>query len=388
MSLEKFFDLIWDFSQSKSEEDYKKIGFTPEIRSLSFESQVIVILQLYTVLKDVNSDEAGEELHKLTGLKKEFINDLISDIETSNLALSALDSKESFLKDNHKLYTFARNFSSSKLYGIKKKVPQVDLNRIKHPQDKQGLDELKSVTGLDAIITMFNDIYDDKVIKLENQSKLIHVTPKQYPDLYYLMKEVAQVLGLEKEPDLYLRMGYFGAYTTSINDPCIVLDSGLLNVCTRDELMFIIGHEIGHIMSKHLLYTQVSVALPELLKMTGKFTFGVTSLLGAGLELKFATWSRSSEYTADRFGLLACQNIGAAITSILKMSGAPPNFITQVDFEEFLNQIENYNNVGGTGPFAKIVKYVAKIDESHPYNVFRLRQIIDYANDNKEEIAA
>ena len=56
-------------------------------------------------------------------------------------------------------------------------------------------------------------------------------------------------------PDLYIQWGYeINAFTVGSENPIVVLNSGLIDMCEDDEIMFIIGHELGHIKSNHMLY--------------------------------------------------------------------------------------------------------------------------------------
>ena len=385
--MEQYFQNWWDhFSSKKITLDALKgpLSFTPEIKKSSLESQVVILCYVYSLLKTIfPQDKMCAGLMVVTGLKKDFLQSFLSDLEKNNLILNEIRSLEEFTADNYKIYNFSKTFSNRYLYGEKALVDiSNDVQIVIHPADQSGLDNLKSLPLFETLIKGFHEIYDDKVVKMDNLGKYIHVTPKQYPDLYFLLKETCEVLGLKKEPDLYLGPGYINAFTSSITDPCIILSSGVLQTCNRDEIMFIIGHEIGHIMCKHLLYTQMSNLLPKILASAGRLTMGATNLIGLGVELRFRQWSRSAEFTADRFGLMACQNVGSSITTLLKLSGAPPNMINQIDLNEYLKQYDEYSAFVDAG-LNKAANFMAKIDDTHPYSILRVKELINYANKMK-----
>ena len=54
-------------------------------------------------------------------------------------------------------------------------------------------------------------------------------------------------------------------------------------------------------------------------------------------------WYRTSDYTADRAGLLACQNIDTALHTIVKMAGIPKKYYSQISSESFLKQAMEFN---------------------------------------------
>ena len=49
-------------------------------------------------------------------------------------------------------------------------------------------------------------------------------------------------------------------------------------------------------------------------------------------------WYRTSDFTADRAGLLACQDINVALKTMVKMSGVPKKFYDNIRPEIFLKQ--------------------------------------------------
>lgn len=381
--MQAYFQSWWDHFQSNNLTEEALLGplsFTQNHRSLSLESQTIILGYITgLLLKKYPKEKVPEALALCSGLKHEFVNNFFSRYCEKNIAVPEFSTYQDFIADNHKIYSFSKIFSNQYLYGEKAAVNLgTNFSLLLHPADKSSQDDLKAIPFFDGLIKTFHEIYDDKIIKVENLGKYIHVTPKQYPDLYYLLKETCEILGLKKEPDLYLCLGHINAYTTSITDPCIVLSSGVLQLCNRDEIMFILAHEIGHIMCEHLLYTQMSSLLPKILASAGKMTFGATSLMSVGLEVKFRSWSRAAEFTADRFGFLACQNLGASITTLMKLAGAPPTMINQFDINEYLKQFDEYTNFQNSG-LNKAAAFMGKLDESHPYGILRVKHLIDFA---------
>ncbi len=105
--------------------------------------------------------------------------------------------------------------------------------------------------------------------------------------------------------------GEFGinAATYGTDNACYVVIGSLLNrLFPIDEQAFVIGHECGHIALGHMLYHTVLgyiAAMGTSLPMVGPIIAQT-----AGLPL--AHWSRCSEITADRAGLICCKDPSAA----------------------------------------------------------------------------
>ena len=76
------------------------------------------------------------------------------------------------------------------------------------------------------------------------------------------------------------------------------------------------------------------------------------------MTLSLDAWSRRSEITADRAGLLCCRSPEAAKRSLIKVALGSHKLYEQVDVDEFLGQV------------SRIKKTIGKYGElflSHPY---------------------
>src|SRR5690606_21963042 len=118
--------------------------------------------------------------------------------------------------------------------------------------------------------------------------------------------------------------------------PIVVLTSGAIDLLTEDELMFLIGHEFGHIKSRHTLYHSIGQTFPVLADVVGQATFGASKLISIPLRLALLRWSRMSEFTADRAGMLCCQNLEVAAAVTMKLAGMPVNYYPGMKLDSFL----------------------------------------------------
>lgn len=92
--------------------------------------------------------------------------------------------------------------------------------------------------------------------------------------------------------------------------PLIVVSSGMVALLDEEEMRFVLGHEMGHVGSGHAVYQTL---LQRLIRLNGVLTamplggLGVRAILRGLLE-----WSRKSELSADRAGLLATWRTNSA----------------------------------------------------------------------------
>lgn len=130
---------------------------------------------------------------------------------------------------------------------------------------------------------------------------------------------MCNTLHLKKIPDLYISWDYsINGFTAGSENPIIGLTSGAIDLLTDNELRYVLGHEVGHIKSGHVLYQTMAEVIPIIGDILGTATLGIGGIIGTGLQLALLYWWRMSEFTADRAGLLACQDEDSVINALIK----------------------------------------------------------------------
>jgi Zn-dependent protease with chaperone function len=126
----------------------------------------------------------------------------------------------------------------------------------------------------------------------------VRITAAQFPDLHQRIESCCQRLGLEQVPEAYLLQmgGVFNAFATRfLGHHFIVLYSDVVDALEErpDAINFYIGHEIGHIRQHHLRWSALLAP-------------------AAWLPLLGPAYSRAREYTCDRHGFHACDDLKSA----------------------------------------------------------------------------
>ena len=182
------------------------------------------------------------------------------------------------------------------------------------------------------------------------------------------------ILGVEDFPEIYTEWGYaVNGYTTGNRDKTmLVLNSGAVDLLTDAQLDYVIGHEMGHIKSGHVLYHLMAQLFSSAISM---IPLGETLLTPIHYALLY--WNRMSEFTADRAALLTCQNKDAAIETIIKMAGAPQKIFDNLNKEAFLKQAEEFEqkfgNIADTA-----IRTISIMSSSHPWTVYRAGELIKW----------
>lgn len=243
-----------------------------------------------------------------------------------------------------------------------------------HPFDRAALNTLRNLPGLDTVTNFILNWAAVRWNHVAMQGSNFHVTRESCPELYKQIKKDAAVLGVDDFPEIYTEWGYaVNGYTTGNKDrTMLVLNSGAVDLLTESQLDYVVGHEMGHIKSGHVLYHLMAQLI------SGAISFiPLGEALLTPIHYSLLYWQRMSEFTADRAGLLTCQNKDAAIEAIIKMSGAPQKYFNKLDKEAFLKQAEEFENKFG-GIANSTIKNLSIMSSTHPWTVYRAGELIKW----------
>ena len=190
----------------------------------------------------------------------------------------------------------------------RQRFPGLDPAVLQHPYDRAALNALQKIPGMDIIVRKFIELFPERVAYIQNVAQTVRVTKSQCPELYAQLQEACAILDM-RPPELYVAHNPLpNAWTSGHDHPYIVVTSGLLDLMSEDEILAVIGHELGHIKSGHVLYRTMALCIQLLLTIVGDMTLGIGRLIGRSLEATLLEWYRKSEFTSDRAALLVTQD--------------------------------------------------------------------------------
>ncbi len=238
-----------------------------------------------------------------------------------------------------------------------------------HPADRAALQTLRSVPGFDEVVKKIVGFFGERGIRLLFQANAVRVGPNQFPKLQQLYTDVLTTMDWSERPELFVSQTPFvNAGAFGVERPFIVINSGALTLLDDDEMRTLLGHELGHIMSGHALYHTILVII---LYVSHSFFPFLTSLILAPIRYALLEWSRKSELSSDRAGLIATQDPPASMRMFLKMAGG--GNMKQMDLNAFLEQAKEYEESGGA--VDRIFKILNTLEQSHPFNTLRAAEL-------------
>ena len=189
-----------------------------------------------------------------------------------------------------------------------------------HPADRSALVALRKLSGFDVLLSKLFGLINERALRLTFLAGAVKVSERQFPHIYALVRDGAYILDLPEVPECYVMQSpIVNAMAIGRDRPFVVVTTGLVNLHDEEELRWVIGHELGHILSGHAVYRTMMLILIQLAARIAWMPLGYLGLRAIiwGLE----EWFRKSELSCDRAGLLAGQDVEAARRALMKLAG-------------------------------------------------------------------
>ena len=245
-----------------------------------------------------------------------------------------------------------------------------------HPFDRKALATLQKMPGLPLLLKKINEYGIDRLLRLQTLGNEFRVNSRNFPKLQDALVETCQILDTSV-PDLYIYRGtgHISTYAIGVEKPLIGVNLETMEWLLEPELLFVLGHEIARIKGKYLTYQQLAVVMPLLKNLIGGATLGLGGLAANGVEVALYNWIMMAKFTADRAGLLACQDIDVAIASLIKLGGLPTEYLTKEVIQDFIEQAREFKieELDGLDQFTKIFSFM---EYRFPWSVMRASELL------------
>jgi len=259
-----------------------------------------------------------------------------------------------------------------------------------HPSDRQ----MRDAWANDGAMIEATSQTLQQVMGPQTQRELllgcVRLGEQQLPETYTIAQRSASMLN-QPMPEIYLHAEpTYNAQALNAGRCFVMLNSALVDDFTPDELLFVIGHEMGHIKSDHTLYNAVGQAViekqysrAESVSNVGGGLIGiVTSVAGAAMAAhaerlahQYLSWRPYTELTCDRAGLIACGNVDVAASALAKLMLGSAKLAASLNLGALLRQYDD-------AQAAELLAAIDPTDElqnSHPYTCYRIRLLQAWA---------
>ncbi|MCF7813760.1 MAG: M48 family metallopeptidase [Candidatus Cloacimonetes bacterium] len=244
-------------------------------------------------------------------------------------------------------------------------------NAIRLKLEKQFGDELSSLLQgqiITKILKMAQIEDNENIYKKIFDGHHFKISKELSPRLYNLCQSVLKKLQFSEETDFYISNQ---PEINAVSIPrleedqkhIIAFNSGLIEKLDDAELKFVIGHEIGHLISKNAdIWRIIRVVFPD----PNSIPFIIKN--------KINFWQRLSELSADRFGFIASPNLEKVVSSFFVLAAGISIDRIKFNYEEYLKQnaiiLEKFANSSFLN------------SSTHPINPLRLEAMKIFSESN------
>lgn len=253
----------------------------------------------------------------------------------------------------------------------------LDSREYEHVLDREALAALKKIPYLDKVLGVYMDFVQKSSAGIEAKLDNFRVTAKSYPKLYGLYQRALDRLNMDTEPELYLYMSHsYNAMASGAKKNMVRISSSCIQNMTDNELLFVMGHELGHVKSDHLVYRNLAESLNIIPKLLGN---KIANYVSGGLDFAIMDWSRKSEYTADRAGMIAADGYENCKNAFLKLMGMnnTGGKVCMLSDEDILRQHAEFESVKNN-VIGKLMYVTQTALSTHPWMIDRFKMLSEW----------
>lgn len=174
----------------------------------------------------------------------------------------------------------------------------------------------------------------------------IRLGEQQFPDIFELGIRAARIMGLRVMPEIYLSGEMlWDAMTLGSDEQAFIVLGSVLTYFKGDELLYLLGREMGHIRAGHVMWRTASKFLTGSTHMNRSVMGGgllnalsPAKMLENAIDAPIMAWARHSEITADRAGLLVVGKVDVARKVLMASSLKSFPLYQRINQEEWLQQ--------------------------------------------------
>ncbi len=184
-------------------------------------------------------------------------------------------------------------------------------------------------------------------------SHAVTVSAELFPEMFSCIEEVRERIAPHFSIESFIRPDPVPqAYCINLSSQqrlAIVFTSALVDLLSRGEMQFVIGHELGHHLLEHYKYTKPEDADSELSFLRQLFL------------------SRCAEISADRIGFIASSSVDDALRGMLKIASGLSEKHIKLNIPIFMDQIRELKSLRGSTEGAY---------STHPVIPLRMRALL------------
>ena len=240
-----------------------------------------------------------------------------------------------------------------------------------HPADRAATAALKAIPMLDTVVRKLIEWRYERALRQFYLGNSVKVGEHQLSELWAAHTGVCRILDMPDVYDLYVTSPVpAGAQTIGSGKPMIVFDAALLERLGPGEQRVVLAHELGHILSDHVLYI---TALNILLSVGNGMPFFLGIPFRA-VKAVLLEWYRATELSCDRAATLAVRDPQIVCRTLMVTAGAM--LADKLNLDAFMAQAMEYES--WDDPSDRVRRFFNEIGQTHTYAVRRVSEVMSW----------
>jgi Zn-dependent protease with chaperone function len=249
--------------------------------------------------------------------------------------------------------------------------PNISSKAYEHPADRAATAALKSVPMLDTVVRKLIEWRYERALRQFYLGNSVKVGENQLPELWASHNGVCRILDMPEIYDVYVTSPVPGlAQAIGSEKPMIVVDSMLLGRLGPGEQRVVLAHELGHILSDHVVYV---TALNILLAVSNGLPFFLGIPFRA-VKAVLLEWYRATELSCDRAATLAVRDPRIVCRTLMVTAGAMR--ADDLNLDAFMAQAMDYES--WDDPSDRVRRFFNEIGQTHTYAVRRVSEVMKW----------
>jgi Zn-dependent protease with chaperone function len=243
-----------------------------------------------------------------------------------------------------------------------------------HPADRAATAALKSVPMLDTVVRKLIEFGYERALRQVLLAGSVKLGSEQLPNAWAAHRAACARLDLDSVPDLYLsQMPFTNAAAIGSDRPMVLLNSRTVELLDEEELRTVAGHEAGHVLSDHVLYSTALIILLSIGSSVARMPV-LAGLPLLAVKLALLEWFRAAELSCDRAATLVNRDPLVTSRTLMVMAGGVSS--RKLNLDAFLRQAAEYEE--WEPGWDKLSRLRIELGQTHAFPVRRVSELMKW----------
>lgn len=252
------------------------------------------------------------------------------------------------------------------------RLTNISSKAYEHPADRAATSALASIPMLDLVVRKLIELGYERALRQVYLGASVRLGPDQLPRIWAAYHRALTALDMPDEYALYVTQDPMAnAMTIGSGKPIIILNSATVTLLDDRGVEAVIGHELGHILSDHVMYR---TALEIIIQLGARARLPIPGGNLPLLAVRYALleWARAAELSCDRAAALTVRDPRVVCSMLMAMSaGAAAD---ELNLDAFTKQAMEYTE-GGAG-LDRLQRMFSDLKLDHGMPVKRVHQLM------------